>query len=163
LGGVSIFGGSGVWRLSIPAQPGTRLGLDIADVPDQDADGSPRSCSSRGAVVQPDGRWAPRLVPLLRAGPVASWPSAPKRSTTLTGFAKGGGALYLPGDLDDSGSIDSLDLGETLGLLGVPVASHPEADLNHDGVITTADLQLQINGYLAGQRSIMARDGGREQ
>ena len=52
-----------------------------------------------------------------------------------------------PGDLDNSGSVTSVDLAIILTNWGPVGAKYPEADIDGDGIVGSADLTLVLSSW----------------
>jgi hypothetical protein len=91
-------------------------------------------------------------------GLVGSW-TFESGATDATGVNNGtlaGGAVLVteqvceqpcPGDLDNSGSADAIDLAIVLANWGTPSPKYPEADANGDGDVNGADLAIVLSGW----------------
>ena len=55
--------------------------------------------------------------------------------------------LSCPGDLDNSGFADAIDLATILTNWGAPSPKYPEADANGDGEVNGADLAIVLSGW----------------
>jgi hypothetical protein len=56
-------------------------------------------------------------------------------------------ALVCPGDIDDSGFVDGVDLAIILTNWGTPNPKYPEADVDADGEVNASDLATVLSGW----------------
>jgi hypothetical protein len=56
-------------------------------------------------------------------------------------------ALPCPGDIDDSGFADAIDLAIVLANWGTPSPKYPASDINGDGTVNGADLAIVLSSW----------------
>jgi hypothetical protein len=56
-------------------------------------------------------------------------------------------ALPCPGDIDDSGFADAIDLAIVLANWGAPSPKYPASDINGDGTVNGADLAIVLSSW----------------
>jgi hypothetical protein len=154
-GRVSVFSGhTGQAVYTITGPEGTRIGLAVAQVADQDRDHVPDLLVA-GATLTEAGNW--RRSTFLFSGRSGRFLVArePEISSLLS-YVADGGILYLAEDLDDSGAVDQLDLIEILPLVGTAPGAYGHGDLTGDGVVDAADMRRLIDALLAGEHTIVA-------
>ena len=52
-----------------------------------------------------------------------------------------------PGDVDNSGAVNGVDLAALLNSWGTSGGKYPGADVNHDSVVNGSDLAIVLNGW----------------
>ena len=52
-----------------------------------------------------------------------------------------------PGDVDNSGAVNGVDLAAILNSWGTSGGKYPGADVNHDSVVNGSDLAIVLNGW----------------
>ena len=56
-------------------------------------------------------------------------------------------ALVCPGDIDDSGFVDGVDLAIILTNWGAPSPKYPASDINGDGIVNGVDLSIVLSSW----------------
>jgi hypothetical protein len=56
-------------------------------------------------------------------------------------------ALVCPGDIDDSGFADAIDLAIVLANWGTPSPKYPASDINGDGIVNGVDLSIVLSSW----------------
>jgi len=139
-----------VRELACPAN--SVIGVGLAAVPDQDHDGATDVLVEGAALV--GTAWQTRS--FLYSGYTGRLLAVREHSiAALKQYADEGGRLYLTSDLNDDGSVDSLDVFMLIPLLGTAPGQDQHGDVNRDGAIDAVDLVMVLDHCLAGERTVV--------
>ena len=135
----------GVWSFFTNSDDGSRLRIGTTTVVNND--GLHGMVEATGSIALAAGRHAIRIEFFERgggAGLIASWagPGVAKAVIPPSAFWRGG--VDSAADLDNSGTVDAVDLAILLGAWGTTGAS---ADIDRNGEVGASDLALLLNAW----------------
>lgn len=135
--------------LSTTGAPATRnFGAVMKLVADQDSDSIPDIL----VEMQAAGTQTRSILISSRTGVVLT--ALPGTVFEMLNYVALGGKLYARSDIDGSGTVDLID---AAGFPGLVASEDPRADLNHDGVIDSADVLVMIEDSSQGIVTIAAQ------